>query len=201
MAGASNPVTLQIIQSHFIRMMRTKHEGSPNLGRKSANCRTRQIRASTDITRAGRGWFTIAGQLLDCRLYHFRLPFSGFEHAHVVLGGESFVALAEGLQNAMWPLGGVPEQHRSDSPSAAFRYLGADAIADLTTRYEAICGYLRHGADPQQSRGVAREWFDRKRAWPDECCSEVVREVLVETDYTVCAALAWAVASTRLGWL
>jgi hypothetical protein len=51
------------------------------------------------------------------RLYHFRLPFSGFEHAHVVLGGESFVALAEGLQNALWALGGVPEQHRSDSPS------------------------------------------------------------------------------------
>jgi hypothetical protein len=30
--------------------------------------------------------------------------FSGFEHAHVVLGGESFVALAEGLQNALWAL-------------------------------------------------------------------------------------------------
>ena len=28
---------------------------------------------------------TIAGQNLDGRLYHFRLPFSGFEHAHVVL--------------------------------------------------------------------------------------------------------------------
>jgi hypothetical protein len=32
----------------------------------------------------------------------FRLAFSSFEHAHVVLGGESFVALAEGLQNALW---------------------------------------------------------------------------------------------------
>ena len=42
-------------------------------------------------------------------LYHFRLALSGFEHAHVVLGGESFVALAEGLQNALWALGGVPE--------------------------------------------------------------------------------------------
>lgn len=44
---------------------------------------------------------TIAGQPLDHRLYHFRLAYSGFEHAHVVLGGESFVALAEGLQNAV----------------------------------------------------------------------------------------------------
>ena len=63
---------------------------------------------------------TIAGEPFDHRLYHFRLAFSGFEHAHVVLGGESFVALAEGLQNALWALGGAPEQHRSDSLSARF---------------------------------------------------------------------------------
>ena len=40
---------------------------------------------------------TVAGQPLSHRLYHFRLAYSGFEHVHVVLGGESFVALAEGL--------------------------------------------------------------------------------------------------------
>lgn len=57
---------------------------------------------------------TIAGEALDHRLYHFRLAFSGFEHVHVVLGGESFVALAEGLQSALWALGGVPREHRSD---------------------------------------------------------------------------------------
>jgi hypothetical protein len=34
----------------------------------------------------------IAGEPFAHRLYHFRLPFSGFAHAHVVLGGESFVA-------------------------------------------------------------------------------------------------------------
>ena len=55
---------------------------------------------------------TVAGVVLDHRLYHFRLAFSGFVHAHVVLGGESFVALAEGLQNALWALGGVPKEHR-----------------------------------------------------------------------------------------
>ncbi len=55
---------------------------------------------------------TIAGEHFDHRFYHFRLAFSGFEHAHVVLGGESFVALAEGLQNALRVLGGVPEQQR-----------------------------------------------------------------------------------------
>ena len=65
--------------------------------------------------------------LLDHRLYHFRLACSGFEHAHVILGGESYVALAEGLQNALWALGGAPREHRSDSLSAAFRNLEPSA--------------------------------------------------------------------------
>ena len=51
----------------------------------------------SDFTDMGRAGITIDGQPLDHRLYHFRLAYSGFEHAHVVLGGESFVALAEGI--------------------------------------------------------------------------------------------------------
>ena len=56
----------------------------------------------SDFTEAADLGVSIAGQAFEGRLYHFRLPFSGFEHAHVALGGESFVALAEGLQNALW---------------------------------------------------------------------------------------------------
>src|SRR6266480_2604782 len=99
---------------------------------------------------------TVAGVVLGHRLYHFRLAFSGFEHAHVVLGGESFVALAEGLQNALWALGGAPREHRSDSLSAAFRNLDRDAEADLTLRYQAL---MRH-YDMMPTRnnlGVAHE--------------------------------------------
>ena len=99
---------------------------------------------------------TIVGQLLDYRLYHFRLPWSGFEHAHVILGGESYVALAAGLQNALWALGGSPGEHRSDSLSAAFRNLNADARADLTRRYDALCAH--YGMTPSRNnRGVAHE--------------------------------------------
>ena len=75
----------------------------------------------SDFTEMGDLTVTIAGTSLDHRLYHFRLAYSGFEHAHVILGGESYVALAEGLQNALWALGGAPLEHRSDSLSAAFR--------------------------------------------------------------------------------
>ena len=99
---------------------------------------------------------TIAREPLDHRLYHFRLVYSGFEHAHVVLGGESYVALAEGLQNALWALGGAPSEHRSDSLSAAFRNLDDGARADLTTRYDALCAH--YGMEPTRNNtGVAHE--------------------------------------------
>src|SRR5277367_586370 len=110
----------------------------------------------SDFTDTSTLGITIAGVALAHRLYHFRLAFSGFEHAHVVLGGESFVALAEGLQNALWMIGGVPEQHRSDSLSAAFRNLDADAKDDLTLRYEAFCGH--YGMTPTRNNpGIAHE--------------------------------------------
>ena len=81
----------------------------------------------TDMSSLG---VTVGGQPLGHMLYHFRLPWSGFEHGHVILGGESFVALAEGLQNALWSAGGAPHQHRTDSLSAAFRIL--DDLAYVT---------------------------------------------------------------------
>jgi transposase InsO family protein len=99
---------------------------------------------------------TVAGVALAHRLYHFRLAFSGFAYAHVVLGGESFVALAEGLQNALWALGGVPKEHRSDSLSAAFRNLDKAAEDDLTQRYQGLMAH--YGMTPSRNNpGVAHE--------------------------------------------
>jgi len=112
--------------------------------------------ALSDFTDATALGITIGGVPLDHRLYHFRLAFSGWEQAHVVLGGESFVALAEGLQNALWALGGAPAEHRSDSLSAAFRNLDRDAAADLTARYEALCRHYGMTAT-RNNRGVAHE--------------------------------------------
>ena len=110
----------------------------------------------SDFTDMGDLGVRIAGVALDHRLYHFRLPWSGFEHAHVILGGESYVALAEGLQNALWALGGAPAEHRSDSLSAAFRNLDAEARQDLTRRYDALCAHYGMTAS-RNNRGIAHE--------------------------------------------
>ena len=98
----------------------------------------------------------IAGEPLDHLLYHFRLAYSGFSHVHVVLGGESFAALAEGLQRALWTLGGAPREHRTDSLSAAYRNLAADQREDATARYAALCAHYAM-APTRNNRGESHE--------------------------------------------
>jgi hypothetical protein len=110
----------------------------------------------SDFTDMGGAGVTLAGAPLPHRLYHFRLAFSGFEHAHVVLGGESFVAMAEGLQNALWALGGAPREHRSDSLSAAFRNIAPEVEEDWTERYAALCAHYGMVAS-RNNRGAAHE--------------------------------------------
>lgn len=100
---------------------------------------------------------TIAGEPLAHRLYHFRLAYSGWSHVTVVLGGESFSALAEGLQAALWRLGGAPLEHRTDSLSAAFKNLCVEAQQDLTERYEALCRHPYGMAATRNNRGVSHE--------------------------------------------
>ncbi len=95
--------------------------------------------ALSDFTDAGQLGVTIAGEPLPHLLYHFVLPCSGWQFARVVLGGESFTALAENLQDALWTLGKAPAEHRTDSLSAAFKNLDRDQQADLTERYRALC--------------------------------------------------------------
>src|SRR5262249_3183391 len=53
-------------------------------------------------------------------------------------------------------LGGVPKEHRSDSLSAAFRNLTADAQQDLTQRYQSL---MRHyEMEPSRNNaGIAHE--------------------------------------------
>jgi len=93
----------------------------------------------SDFTRLKKVTITIMGQPFVHLLYHFRLAFSGWCSVKVVHGGESYTALAEGLQDALWRLGGAPQEHRSDSLSAAYRNLSKDAAEDITKRYQQLC--------------------------------------------------------------
>ena len=99
---------------------------------------------------------TIAGVVLEHRLFHFRLPYSGWCHVEVIHGGESFVALAEALQNALDACGGVPAEHRTDSLSACFRNRDGSYAGDYTSRYRELCAHLGVIAT-RNNRGIAHE--------------------------------------------
>jgi hypothetical protein len=97
---------------------------------------------------------TIGGAPFGHRLYHFVLAFSRWEYANVVEGGESFEALAAGLQNALWQAGGCPREHRSDSLSAAFKNLTEQE--DFTKRYAALLDH--YGMEgTRNNRGLGHE--------------------------------------------
>lgn len=114
------------------------------------------LRGLSDFTTLKRVTITIKGQCLKHLLYHFRLAFSGWSHLKVILGGESFTALAEGLQEALWRLGGAPKDHRTDSLSAAFKNLSRDEQEDTTARYEQLCGHYKM-TPTRNNKGVGHE--------------------------------------------
>jgi transposase len=97
---------------------------------------------------------TIAGQPFSHLIYQYRLAYSGWRCAHVVRGGESYSALAEGLQNALHKCGGTPAEHRTDSLSAA--YINQSQKKQLTQSYEGLC--LHYGmAGTTNNPGLGHE--------------------------------------------
>jgi len=111
-------------------------------------------RCLSDFTAMGKLCITIAGAAFVHILYHFVLAFSRWEHVEVVEGGESFEALSNGLQNALWQAGGAPQEHRTDSLSAAFKNLAEQE--DFTLRYTALLEHYGM-AGTRNNRGVSHE--------------------------------------------
>ena len=73
--------------------------------------------AQLDFTHCNSLGVTIGGRRYRHLLFQLVLSHSGWRYAEVV-AGETFVALKQGLQNALWELGGAPQVIRSDNTSA-----------------------------------------------------------------------------------
>ena len=110
----------------------------------------------SDFTRLKSIPITLAGIEFKHLLYHFRLAFSHWSYLKVIEGGESFTALAEGLQEALQRLGGSPYEHRTDSLSAAFKNLSKEAQDDINARYDALCKQYSMLAT-RNNRGLGHE--------------------------------------------
>lgn len=90
---------------------------------------------ASDFTHMTELAVTIARQTFDHMVFHFVLTCSNWEWANVCFS-ESFESLSEGLQNALWALGGVPIRHRTDRLSAAVNNLSE--TKDFTSRYQSL---------------------------------------------------------------
>jgi len=110
--------------------------------------------ALSDFTHPDSFAVTIGGKPFRHMLYHFWLAFSGWQHVRAVQGGESFTALTEGLQEALWQLGGSPREHRTDRLSAAYRNL-----SDREDEARGYAEFCRHyGIEPTRNNaGIAHE--------------------------------------------
>jgi len=109
-----------------------------------------------DFTKVKRVDITLRGEPFEHPLFHYRLAWSGWAYGRVIHGSESFVALSEGLQNALAACGGVPKELRTDRLSAASRNRDGSYALDITPRYQALCSH--YGLRPSRNnRGVAHE--------------------------------------------
>lgn len=107
--------------------------------------------SASDFTHMEELGVTIQGRRFDHLIYHFVLTYSNWE-AGTVCFSESFESLSEGLQNALWELGRVPERHRTDRLSTAVN--NALRPAEFTGRYEALLRYYgMEGEKIQAGRG------------------------------------------------
>jgi hypothetical protein len=96
------------------------------------------LMAQSDFTSINDLAVTIAGQPFDHLFYHFTLTFSNWEAGSICFS-ESFESLSAGLQNALWRLGAVPQEHRTDSLSAA-----VNNLSDLEEFTQSYKGLLSH---------------------------------------------------------
>ena len=104
--------------------------------------------AQIDFTHGNSLSVTIAGQPYRHLLFQLILSHSGWRYAEIA-ASETFLALQQGLQNAPWTLGGVPQILRSDNTSAATHEVKRSRGRALNDNYAGLLDH--YGSVPPAS--------------------------------------------------
>src|SRR5258708_19798270 len=94
---------------------------------------------ASDFTHGTKLGVTINGSPFEHMLYHFVLTYSNWETVTLCFS-ESLESLSEGLQNALWELGGAPLLHRTDRLTAAVQP-GVEGPDSFKQRYQALLNH------------------------------------------------------------
>jgi transposase len=97
-------------------------------------------KAESDFTEMKSLGITIAGVPFDHLVYHFVLNYSNWEYVEIAIS-ESYAALSQGIQNALWTLGAAPDEHRTDNLTAATHDLKKEEGRAFNDRFLAL---VRH---------------------------------------------------------
>lgn len=123
--------------------------------------------AQSDYTHMGKLGITINHQPFDHLIYHFVLTYSNWETGSICFS-ESFESLSEGLQAALWELGGVPQSHQTDRLTAAVQ--NALHPEEFTQRYHALLthyglvGRKTQPSSPNENGDVEQRNYRFKKA-------------------------------------
>jgi len=123
----------------------------------------------SDFTHMNKLCVTISGQRFNHLIYHFILPYSNWETGTICFS-ESFESLSEGLQNALWELGGVPQRHRTDRLTAAIQNPANAKRDEFTRRYAALMrhygleGRMIQTGKPHENGDIEQRHYRFKRA-------------------------------------
>ncbi|MDQ2833547.1 MAG: IS21 family transposase [Acidobacteriota bacterium] len=101
---------------------------------------------ASDFTHMTELEIKLAGQTFEHLVYHFVLTYSNWETGTICYT-ESLESLSEGWQNAVWELGAVAVEHRTDSLSSAVNNMSNRE--EFNQRYEGVMRY--YGVKPQHT--------------------------------------------------
>lgn len=100
----------------------------------------------TDFTSGSKLLITIGGEAFSHLLCHVVLPYSNWESV-TVCRSESFMALKQGVQDALFRLGCVPQYHQTDNLSAATHNLQSQEKRPFNEEYKRFITY--YGMTPR----------------------------------------------------
>ena len=122
---------------------------------------------ASDFTHMTELAVTIGGESFPHMIYHFVLTYSNWETG-IICHAESFASLSEGLQKALWELGGVPVFHRTDRMTAAVNNLTEAALFQRSyqslLRYYGMEGQRIQTGQPNENGDIEQRHYRFKRA-------------------------------------
>jgi hypothetical protein len=140
----------------------------------------------THLTELG---ITISGQPFAHMLYHFVLTYSNWETG-TICSSESFASLSEGLQSALWELGGVPRLHRTDRMTAAVNNLTEQAEFQKNyqtlPRHYGLEGKKIQTGQPNENGDIEQRHYRFRRALEQALLLRGSRDFASVEEYGAC---------------